>query len=164
MTEQIEELIEHLRHELQQYGEMLALLEEQQEHLMARRVDHVVDAATRIQLHTPVLQRARAVREEAQHALAAGLHHPECTGLLLLADYLPEEFRPLLRALVLENNQLLRRVQERGRQNYLILSRAVDLMQQFIHSISPGRHPTVYGGNGTVSTGAPTIVIYEEIG
>jgi flagellar biosynthesis/type III secretory pathway chaperone len=164
MTEQIKEVIEGLRHELQQYGEMLALLEEQQEHLMSRRVDHVVDAVTRIQAHTRVLKRVRMTREDAQQTLARTAGHPECTGLLLLVDFLPEDYRPLMQALVTENNQLLQKVQQRGRQNYLLLSRAVDLMQQFINSLSPGEHTTVYGGTGTVSTHSSSHKIYEAVG
>ena len=70
MTEQIKQLVEDLRCELREYGEMLALLEEQQEHLMSRRADSVVDVVDRINAHILVLKYARTTREEAQRSLA----------------------------------------------------------------------------------------------
>ena len=43
---------------------------------------------------------------------------------------LPPDYRPLVQALVQENNELLARVHQRTRQNHLLLSHAVELMQQ----------------------------------
>jgi len=50
-----------------------------------------------------------------------------------------------------ENNELLIRVQQRARQNHLLLSHCVELMQQLINSIFPGVSPTTYNGSGHVS-------------
>ena len=46
---------------------------------------------------------------------------------------LPEAYRPLIESLVDENNSLLQRVQQRARQNHLVLSRSVELMQDFLN-------------------------------
>ena len=164
MTELIKQLVEDLRTELKEYGEMLALLEEQQGHLMSRRVDSVLDTVERINAQTFVLHRTRAVREESQRSLARAAGDPECAGILLLVQYLPEEYGPLLQALVSENNQLLSRVQQRGRQNYLMLSRAVELMQRFISSLTPGHNIIAYGDNGTLFSNPAPTVLYEALG
>lgn len=164
MTKLIEQLIEDLRNELKEYGEMLALLQEQQENLMARRVDGVLDAVERINAQTLVLHRARATRGAAQRLLAGAVGHPECTGILPLAPYLPAAYGPLLQALLAENNQLLGRVQQRGRQNYLMLNRAVELMQRFIAALTPGHNVIAYGGNGTVATTTSKTALYEALG
>jgi hypothetical protein len=164
MTELIKQLVEDLRNELKEYGEMLALLQEQQEHLMSRRVDNVLNAIERINGQTLVLKRARGTREETQRSLARVAGHPGCTGILVLAQYLPEDYRPLLQALVSENNQLLSRVQQRGRQNYLMLNRAVELMHRFISSLTPGHNVIAYGGKGEVFANTPSHALYEALG
>ena len=56
-----------------------------------------------------------------------------------LIPLLPEEYGPLLRALIDENNELLLRVQQRARLNYLLLiSVASTCMQRFINTLAPG--------------------------
>lgn len=164
MTEIIQQMLEDLRNELKEYGEMLALLEEQQDHLMARRADSLLDGVTRINAHTSVLKRMRTAREATQRSLAEAVRHPKCTGLLLLADYLPPDYRPLVKALVEENNQLLTRVQQRGRQNFLLLSRTVELMQQFLEWLTPGQGPTVYDGGGILQQKGTRSPLYEDLG
>lgn len=164
MKQLIEQLVEDLRTELKEYGEMLALLQEQQEHLMARRVDGVMNGVELIDAHTLVLKHTRATREGAQCLLARAAGHPECTDILVLVQYLPGPYRPLLEALVAENNHLLSRVQKRGRQNYLMLSRALELMQQFINSLTPGHNVIAYGGNGAIFANPPSHALYEAIG
>ena len=164
MTELIKQLIEDLRTELKEYGEMLALLDEQQEHLMARRSDVLLDGVTRINAQTLVLKRVRAARETTQRALAEAAGHADCSGLLLLADHLPEDYRPLLKALVAEINQLLTRVQQRGRQNFLVLSRTMEVMQRFVNWLTPGHGATVYGDNGTLNANPTSRALYEAVG
>lgn len=164
MNERIQQLIETLRDELKEYGEMLALLDEQQEHLMARRADGVLESVERINTQALVIKRARTRREETQHTLACTVGHPECTGLFVLAQHLPPDYRPLLQALVDENNQLLARVQRRGHQNHLMLSRSVELMQRFISALAPGQNATVYAGDGAVHLNTTSHALYEAVG
>ncbi len=46
-----------------------------------------------------------------------------------------------MQALVQENNELLVRVQQRARQNHLLLLRSLELMQKLINSLFPGSRP-----------------------
>ena len=57
---------------------------------------------------------------------------------------LPEHYRPLLGALVQENNELLERVRHRAGENQALLLRSLELMQRFITTLSPdsGRQST----------------------
>jgi flagellar biosynthesis/type III secretory pathway chaperone len=78
---------------------------------------------------------------------------------------LPADYRPLVQALVQENNELLVRVQQRVRQNHLLLSHAVELMQHLINSIFPGAGPKTYDDAGRVpGTGLPQHSLYEAVG
>ncbi len=164
MNELIEQLVKELQNELKEYGEMLALLEEQQEHLMSRRVDGVMDTVVRINEQTLVLKRAREPRELTQRQLARATGQPESSGMLALVQFLPETYAPLLQALVEENQQLLSRAQQRGRQNYLILTRAMELMRQCIGTMTPGFKPVTYGGNGVVQLSHSYPLSYEAKG
>jgi flagellar biosynthesis/type III secretory pathway chaperone len=68
---------------------------------------------------------------------------------------MPPDYRPLAKALVDENNELLARVQQRARQNHLLLRRSLDLMQQLLHSLMPTAHSSVYDQQGQTSGAEP---------
>ncbi len=55
----------------------------------------------------------------------------------MLIPLLPADYRPLVQALVDENNELLVRVRQRARQNHLLLSRSVELMQGLLNTLLP---------------------------
>ncbi|HYG34578.1 MAG TPA: flagellar export chaperone FlgN, partial [Clostridia bacterium] len=128
MTDPLKALIEALRHELQQYGEMLARLDQQQESIMSRAADDVLASVAAVQSQGVAIQEARRAREYTQRELAGYFHQPEETTLGDLTERMPSDYRPLVRALVEENNQLLARVHQRARQNHLLLRRSLDLM------------------------------------
>jgi len=69
-----------------------------------------------------------------------------------LLPLLSDEYRPLVQALVHEVNQCLGRVQQRTRQNYLLLSRSVEMIQRFIATLFPANGVTTYASDGHVAT------------
>ena len=64
-----------------------------------------------------------------------------------------------------ENNELLVRVQQRARQNHLLLSRSLELMQGLLNSLFPASETRVYNGQGGMQThaGVPR-TLYEGVG
>jgi flagellar biosynthesis/type III secretory pathway chaperone len=165
MKEIISNLIEALREELKQYGEMLALLDQQQQAVMRRQTAILPDNVNSINAQAEVLAGARHEREQRQRNLALRLDLPENSGFKALIPKLPADYQPLVDALVAENNELLIRVQQRARQNHLLLSHCVDLMAQLIHSIFPATKPVTYNGNGHAPTVAvPAQSLYEAVG
>jgi flagellar biosynthesis/type III secretory pathway chaperone len=165
MNDILERLINGLREELQQYGEMLALLDQQQEFVVARAAEEVLQTVTSIQGQSLVIQNARAQREEQQRQLARSLGRPESAPFSVIIPLMPEDYRPLAGALVEENNALLMRIQQRARQNHLLLSRSVELLQRFLSTLLPSMHPRVYNGVGSVlSATLPTQSLYEAVG
>lgn len=155
MNVPLHQLIEALRNELQQYGEMLALLDQQQEGVLDRRSDQVLQTVDAIQVQARVLQDARDHREHCRRAVARELGLPESASFAELVARVPADYRPLIEALVQENNDLLIRVQQRARQNHLLLRRAVELMQKLIAACLPGSPPQTYDGHGQVPNGSP---------
>ena len=165
MKELLSHLIEALREELKQYGEMLALLDQQQHFVMRRQTAALPDSASGINAQAEVLRGARHEREQRQRNLARMLALPEDANFKMLIPAVPAEYRPLVTALVDENNELLTRVQARAGQNHLLLSHCVELMAQLMHSIFPTTKPLTYNGNGQSSAvGIPAQAIYQAVG
>ncbi len=165
MTDALQRLIEALRDELQQYGEMLALLDQQQEQVCARVADELTATVLHIQEHGTVIQGARRHREECRTVVARSFGLRDETPFAELLPFLPPPVRPLVLALVEENNDLLRRVQHRARQNHFLLSRSVELMQSLIGSLVPQSRPLTYGHAGVMApTMLPSRTLYDAVG
>jgi flagellar biosynthesis/type III secretory pathway chaperone len=165
MNDLLPNLIEALREELKQYGEMLALLEQQQTRVMERQTGDLLQSVAGVNAQTAVIAATRHEREQRQRHISRALDLPESASFTDLLPLLPADYRPLVQALVQENNELLVRVQQRVRQNHLLLSHAVELMQQLINSIFPGAAPKTYDEVGRVpGTGLPQHSFYEAVG
>jgi|SRR5581483_839596 len=165
MIEYIQQLIGALREELQQYGEMLALLDRQHQFIMVRAAEDVFQSISPIQAQGSVLQNARAHREKCRGIIALALQQPESAGFAALIPLLPSDYRPLLKALVDENNELLVRVRQRARQNHLLLSRSLELMQGLLNTLLPARETRVYNDHGNMHTHTiATRSFYDAVG
>ena len=158
-------LIEKLRDELHQYGEMLALLEQQQESVMARAADAVLNSVVSINEQMCRIQSARQERESSQNEIARALEMTGEPTFANLIPLLPEKYRVAVETLVRENNELLQRVQRHARQNHMLLNRSLQLMQQFLNTLIPANAPTTYNGDGNLQAAAkPSQLIYEAVG
>ena len=155
MTAELEQLIETLREELTQYGELLALLEQQQDLIVSRSAEGLLENLGAINAQVPIIAAAREKRDRLRKDLAIALGHAATTSFRQVLPFVPKEYRPLLEALVEEINDLLMRSQQRLRQNHMLLSRSLDLMQQMIFSLFPSSGGQTYGKTGSVR---PTIV------
>jgi flagellar biosynthesis/type III secretory pathway chaperone len=91
------------------------------------------------------------------------LNLSEPAGFSALIPQLPLSYRPLVEALVQENNELLVRVHQRARQNHLLLSRAVEWTQQLLGSLFPMNGPATYDDAGQRAGGIQR-TIYDAIG
>jgi flagellar biosynthesis/type III secretory pathway chaperone len=165
MIDRIVTLVSALREELQQYGEMLALLDRQQQQVIARAADEVFQTIGLIKSQGVAIQTARDHREDCRAQVAQTLQQPEAAPFSDLIPLFPPDYQPLIQALVEENNELLVRVRQRARQNHLLLSRSLDLMQGLINSLFPGRETRVYTGQGTSHlSGGIQRPMYEAVG
>jgi hypothetical protein len=164
MIDYIERLIAALREELQQYGEMLARLDDQQELVMRRAGDAVLSTVPMIQSQSAVLTMVRENRFAAMKSLCARVGLSVSATFKELSPFLPSDYRPLMEALVQENNELLQRIHQRARQNHLLLSRTVESMQHVINSLGIHRPATVYTDEGNVFSPSPVRpALYEAV-
>jgi flagellar biosynthesis/type III secretory pathway chaperone len=148
MTEDIANLVNALRQELECYNEMLALLDRQQRQIGARRADEVLQTIAPVKQQGLLIQDAQAHRDNCRAQLALALQRARNAPFAELISVLPEPYRGELAALVRENNDLLIRVRQRARQNHLCLSRSIELIQSLVNAVCPGRVSRTYTGGG----------------
>lgn len=164
MIESLQNLIHALREELQQYGEMLARLDQQQEFVTRRVPDELLSSTAEVEAQSRSIQNARRQRLQWQREVAGALRLPANAPFADITPRLPENYRPLVTALVQENNELLTRVQQRSRQNHVLLSRSLELMSRLIRTLIPSGSP-VYTGNGRLKAAVlPRRSIYADMG
>lgn len=164
MMEVLAKLIEALRNELQQYGEMLALLDHQQEMIRLRGADDVLHSFSSINSQSATILTARQTRQTLQQQLAWALQQPEQSTFAQLLPLIPEHYRLLVSALVHENNELLQRVSGRAQQNQKLLHRSLELMQRFITTLSPEEQPIrIHETESALLTGETGTTFYEAI-
>lgn len=165
MIQKLQCLIGALREELQQYGEMLARLEYHQELVMRRQAEDLLQSVANVEDQGLVIQKARQAREECRRVLGEALGLGGDAAFALLTPKVPEEYRPLLIALVQENNALLIRIQQRSRQNHLLLAKMVEMMERVIGALCPTMSSPVYNQAGAVlgAASAPHS-LYEAVG
>jgi len=136
MIVDLQNVIQALRNELHQYGEMLALLEQQHHVAQHSGTEEILRSISHINNQSSSIQAARERRKSAQRQLAAALQQPENATFSTLIPLLPNSYQPMVSALVQENHELLGRVRERAQANQLLLRRALELMQRFITTLT----------------------------
>lgn len=165
MNEELILLTAALREELAQYGEMLALLDREQELVVRRGSAELLLTVDAIQQQGEVIQAARRRRESCQGNVAELAGLPAGAGFEELQPRLPQPQGILIQALVDENNELLVRVRQRARQNHILLNRSLELMQRFIGTLVPTTHTTTYSGSGQLhGNPLPQRAFYEAVG
>jgi hypothetical protein len=165
MNHLLSNLIESLREELKQYGELLAQLDFQQQLVIQRKPQELMHAVAGINFQADTVQAVRREREQHQRHVAQHLQLGEAAPFVEILPLLPSHYGGLVNALVQENNELLVRVQQRARQNQLLLSHAVELMQRFINALLPTPPVLTYNDAGRLpgNNYAPTS-LYEAVG
>ena len=164
MNELLQNLVETLRDELKQYGELLALLDAQQGQVVRRLADDLTVTVSAINSQGEVILAARRERDQRRRELARSLLLPDETPIIHLIPALPDSYRPLVSALVAENNHLLARVQHRARQNHILLSRSLELMAQFINAICAVGAPTYNEVGAKAPVSSSGRALYEAVG
>lgn len=141
-------LIELLRSELEEYGGLLALLEEQQAAIVAREPDRVLEINTSINDQMRMIQMRRGARESFASSLAEKLNQSQGSTLRELIRFFRKPIQPLIEALITEINNLVTRARRRAQQNQMLLARSIEVMQEVLHQLNPETMHKVYGADG----------------
>ena len=143
-----------LREELADFGGLLHLYEQQQQHLFNREADAVLRTAQEIETQARTLAGCRARREQAVAAFAECHGRPATSSLRSLLSLVEPDARPLLEALINQVNTLLHRVRRTSRHNHSLLSRAVEIRQDMLQQLRPNAFTKTYSPAGRVSVAA----------
>ena len=150
MKEQLDKLVGHLREELIQYGELLSLLEQQQEMIVNRSADGLMQNLTSIHAQMAEIAKARTCREQCREEVAEALGLDSELPIKEMYSSLPVEYQSLVQALVDEVNALLLKANQSLRQNHLLLSRSLEFMQKLIQSLFPTQAGQTYDQSGQI--------------
>lgn len=151
MSSSWQPIAEHLRNELQGYGGLLALFDEQQAQLLRRNPDAVLELSGTIETQARSTAEQRLQREMAVRELAESRGYPSDTPLRELLPLFPADVQPMLDALADEINHLIHRVRRGARQNQLLLAKAVEMRQQMLSTLRPAAFVKTYSPRGEVS-------------
>lgn len=139
MRDLLSNFVDALRQELQQYGEILARLDQEQDAITGHGPEAILGSIAAVNAQTQVIEESRQRRIEVQRAVARELHQPDEAPLLELLPLLPAPHSLLITALVSENNALLDRVRDRAEQNHRKLRQSTELMKRVvIKFVQPG--------------------------
>jgi hypothetical protein len=146
MTGYVEQLVEALRNELQQYGEMLALLDVQDS--AGGGLPAILNACESIQRQGTAIEEARLLRLQQQSRLAWVIGQAEKDSVVELLPELPPHYQPLLGALIAEINGLVGQVREKAMHCHTRLDaaarqleRLMTTMAEYAPTPTPGAHP-----------------------
>lgn len=148
MNHFFQQVITALQDELQEYGGLLHLFQQQQQFVLRHDPEGFLSLTEGVeeQIRRSTekrIERENLVREIARQAGVA----PEAT-LVALLPYCPEPFRPLLAALIEEINDLLQRTRRRLRQNHRLLGQCLDLARQMVGLSKPEVATNTYNARG----------------
>ncbi len=153
------ELIAHsLRDELQEYGGLLGLFEEQQGALFRRDAMGVLSTVTAIEEQARAAAGKRLAREQLVREFAQSQGRSPNATLRSLLECFPSEVRPMFEALISEINLLVHRARRGVRQNTMLLQRAIEMHQETLRTLRPESFTKTYSQRGQVSVTAPVAV------
>lgn len=144
-------LADALRMELQEYGALSVLIDEQQKAILHREMMHYMDLSTEIEEQIASTSGLRAEREQMVRDIGKTLGFPEPKDLKSMLVHFPEEARPLLAALIDEINSLIHKTRRKASQNQMLLARALQYTHELLLKTVPQGVTQTYGARGDAS-------------
>jgi hypothetical protein len=112
MTRRLEQVIQSLRNELQEYGALLDILRQKHQAILQGDAARCVELGVILDNQISFLGIARGIRRGRVQSLCRRLGYPVDTSLQVLLPLLPENVRGLLGALVFEKNAIALRANQ----------------------------------------------------
>ena len=112
MNQELNHLVQSLRDELHQYGEMLLRLERHHKSAADLSEREVHSFSGEVRMQGVAIQRSRRERDQACRELAVMLRLNTRVPFESMIPLLPEDYQPLVNQLTRENHQLMEQVVE----------------------------------------------------
>ena len=154
--EQWETLVVALRNEIEEFGALVNLLDEQQNRILGRDPEGITEMNKTIDEQIALCRDMRRVREDVVSVLASGVNEHEEVSVRSLLSYFPEEVQGLLQALSDEIFDLMEKTQRKAGQNQMLLVRAFEAVEQVVRALCPELITKTYDKKGSISVKAPS--------
>tara|TARA_B100001248_G_scaffold262589_1_gene259774 strand:+ start:76552 stop:77070 length:519 start_codon:yes stop_codon:yes gene_type:complete len=154
--EQWETLVVALRNEIEEFGALVNLLDEQQNRILGRDPEGITEMNKTIDEQIALCRDMRRVREDVVTVLASGVNEHEEVSVRALLSYFPEEVQGLLQALSDEIFDLMEKTQRKAGQNQMLLVRAFEAVEQVVRALCPELITKTYDKKGSISVKAPS--------
>ncbi len=154
-------LVELLRYEVQEYGGLFNLLVRQQEEIFRRDPQLVLETNAEIEAYMAQMGNLREQRERCVSDIAKAFGSPADQPLSKLLHCFPAVVRPMLQALIDEINQMIRRTRQKARQNFMLLSRTMEITHETFKALQPESYNQVYTKKGRVGVKTALPVRYR---
>lgn len=143
-----EELLDLLRDELQEYGGLIGLLNAQQQSILNRRPESLLEINQSVQTQMEASQILQKRRQGFVNDLARNFGESQEASLSELLPHLPDVTQPMFESLIEEINNLITRVRRKVEQNQRLLARLAEVTDQILGISDPVGHSKTYGKDG----------------
>jgi hypothetical protein len=130
MTRRLDQVIQALRTELQEYGALLDILNQKHQAILRGDAARCLELGMILDNQISFLGAARGVREGRVESLSRRCGYPAKTSLQSLLPALPESVRGLLSALVFEKNAVALRANRSLLHCHRLLASCIDSDRQ----------------------------------
>ncbi|MEK9772197.1 MAG: flagellar protein FlgN [Opitutae bacterium] len=145
-----EELLELLRTELQEYGGLIGLLNAQQQTILSRQSDSLLEINQSVQTQMEASQILQKRRQGYVSHLARAFGRSEESTLSELLPHLPDVTQPMFESIIEEINSLISNVRRKVAQNQRLLARLLEVTDHILSSVNPSSHTKTYSKQGKV--------------
>lgn len=150
--QQLPDLIDKLRAELEAYGKLYRFLEDQRDALLSQDAELILEISADIQDHIAMMSNLRHEREQLLCRMTGVSGAEGIPSISLMISNLTHHSKPLLEELYREVNRLVADSKRQLQRNQMLFQRAWDLGQQLIRNLNPKHDFTpVYKRNGVSS-------------
>ena len=139
-----EDLLGLLRDELQEYGGLVGLLNAQQQSILNRRPNSLLEINQSVQTQMEASQMLQRRRQGFVSSLASSYGEPGESTLSELVPHFPDVTQPMFQSIIDEINNLISQIRRKIEQNQRLLVRLTEVTDQILMVSDPTGHSKTY--------------------
>jgi len=146
-----EDLLGLLRDELQEYGSLLGLLSAQQQSILERRPESLLEINQTVQTQMEASQILMKKRQGFVLSLAESFGEPNSSSLSEIVSHFPDVTQPMFLSIIEEINSLISQVRRKVEQNQRLLNRLTEVTDQILLMADPSGSTKTYDSKGNLN-------------
>ena len=143
-----EDLLNLLRDELQEYGGLIGLLSAQQQSILNRQPDSLLEINQSVQTQMEASQMLQRRRQGYVSSIAEFFGEDRTSTLSELVSHFPMVTQPMFLSIIEEINSLITQVKKKVIQNQKLLARLTEVTDQILSATDPSSHTKTYNKQG----------------